>query len=44
MRDLLLAELGSLRYEPIEKRIRAVAGDATVVDTIRARLVYEAKA
>lgn len=43
LRDLLMAELGSLRYEPIEKRIRATAGDATVVDTTRALLVWEPK-
>jgi uncharacterized protein (DUF427 family) len=38
-----MAELGSLRYEPTEKRIRAKAGDATVVDTTRALLVWEPK-
>jgi len=43
VRDLLMAELGSLRYEPIEKRIRAKNGDATVVDTTRALLVWEPK-
>jgi uncharacterized protein (DUF427 family) len=43
VRDVLMGQLGSLRYEPIEKRIRATAGDATVVDTIRARLVWEPK-
>ena len=41
VRDLLNSELGELRYEPTEKRIRAVIGDDTVVDSIRARLVWE---
>jgi len=26
LRDVLMAELGSLRYEPTEKRIRAMLG------------------
>ena len=43
LRDLLMAELGSLRYEPIEKRIRATAGETTLVDTTRALLVWEPK-
>jgi uncharacterized protein (DUF427 family) len=43
LRDVLMAELGSLRYEPIEKRIRAMSGEATVVDTTRALLVWEPK-
>jgi uncharacterized protein (DUF427 family) len=43
LRDVLMAELGSLRYEPIDKRIRATAGDATVVDSTRALLVWEPK-
>ena len=43
VRDLLMAELGSLRYEPIEKRIRATAGETTLVDTTRALLVWEPK-
>jgi uncharacterized protein (DUF427 family) len=41
MRDLLIEALGSLRHEPIEKRVRAWAGDATVVDSTRALLVWE---
>jgi uncharacterized protein (DUF427 family) len=43
VRDVLMGQLGSLRYEPIEKRIRATAGDATVLDTTRAVLVWEPK-
>jgi uncharacterized protein (DUF427 family) len=43
MRDLLMGQLGALRHEPIDKRIRATAGDATVVDTTRALLVWEPK-
>jgi uncharacterized protein (DUF427 family) len=41
VRDLLMSELGRLRYEPIDKRIRAVAGGETVVDSTRTRLVWE---
>src|SRR5512132_2402557 len=43
MRDLMMSRLGELRYEPIDKRIRALIGDDTVVDSIRARLVWEPK-
>jgi uncharacterized protein (DUF427 family) len=43
VRDLLLSEFESLRYEPIQKRIRALVGDRTVVDTTRAMLVWEPK-
>jgi len=41
VRDLLMRELGALRHEPIDKRIRARLGGATVVDTTRALLVWE---
>jgi uncharacterized protein (DUF427 family) len=41
LRDILMEELGSLRYEPIEKRIRGTLGDETVIDTTRAMLVWE---
>jgi uncharacterized protein (DUF427 family) len=41
VRDLLMGELGRLRYEPIDKRIRGVAGGETVVDSTRTRLVWE---
>jgi uncharacterized protein (DUF427 family) len=43
VRDLFMQELGALRHEPIEKRIRATLGDETVVDTRRALLVWEPK-
>ena len=32
---------GELRYEPIEKRVRASAGADTLVDTTRAVLLWE---
>ena len=41
MRDFLSDGLDQLRKEPIAKRIRAVQGDDTVVDTTRAELVWE---
>ena len=41
MRDLLTGGFGQLRHEPTAKRIRAVLGGATVVDTIGALLVWE---
>jgi uncharacterized protein (DUF427 family) len=41
VRDLLMGELPALRHEPIDKRIRATLGGATVVDTSRALLVWE---
>jgi uncharacterized protein (DUF427 family) len=41
MRGLLTGGLGELRHEPTAKRIRAVLGDATVVDSTRAVLVWE---
>jgi uncharacterized protein (DUF427 family) len=41
MRDLLTGGLGQLRHEPTGKRIRAVLGRGTVVDTTRALLVWE---
>jgi uncharacterized protein (DUF427 family) len=40
VRDMLM-ELGELRYEPIAKRIRASFGEATIVDSRRAMLVWE---
>ena len=36
-----MRELESLRHEPTDKRIRATLGDATVVDSRRAVLVWE---
>ena len=41
VRDLLMKELGELRYEPIAKRIRGVLGGDAVVDSTRAMLVWE---
>jgi phage baseplate assembly protein W len=41
MRALLGSGLDDLRYEPIGKRIRAVLGDETVVDSTQAMLVWE---
>lgn len=41
MRAFLASGLGELRYEPIGKRIRAVLGDRTAVDSSRAALVWE---
>jgi uncharacterized protein (DUF427 family) len=41
LRDVLMGRLDELRYEPIEKRIRAQIGDATVIDSSRAMLVWE---
>ena len=43
VRDLLMRELDTLRYEPIDKRIRATLGEGTVIDTTRAMLVWEPK-
>src|SRR3954454_18658131 len=43
LRDVLLGELGALRHEPTEKRIRATLGDRTVIDSTRALLVWEPK-
>ena len=41
LRDALMRELGALRHEPIEKRIRGVLGDRTTIDSMRAMLVWE---
>src|SRR5207247_1626810 len=41
LRDALMREMGTLRYEPTEKRIRGILGDATVIDSTRAMLVWE---
>jgi uncharacterized protein (DUF427 family) len=43
VRDLLMRELDTLRYEPIDKRIRATLAEATVIDSTRAMLVWEPK-
>ncbi|PXY30479.1 hypothetical protein BAY59_13540 [Prauserella coralliicola] len=36
-------QLGELRFEPTQKRVRAIAGDETVADSRRAVLVWEPK-
>jgi uncharacterized protein (DUF427 family) len=41
MRDLLAQARSQLRYEPVEKRVRANLGDETVLDSTRAILVWE---
>ena len=38
-----MRELDTLRYEPIDKRIRATLGEGTVIDSTRAMLVWEPK-
>ena len=43
LRDALMRELATLRYEPIDKRIRGVLGGETVIDSTRALLVWEPK-
>jgi uncharacterized protein (DUF427 family) len=39
--DILMGQLGALRHEPTDKRIRATLGDRTAVDSTRALLVWE---
>lgn len=39
--ESLMSQLGELRHEPTAKRIRAVLGAATVIDSTRAALVWE---
>lgn len=41
MRDLLADARASLRYEPVERRVRALGAGAAVVDSTRAILVWE---
>ena len=41
VRDLMASGFGELRHEPTAKRIQAVLGGATVVDSTRAVLVWE---
>ena len=43
LRDVVMAQLDTLRHEPTDKRIRATIGDRTVVDSTRALLVWEPK-
>jgi uncharacterized protein (DUF427 family) len=41
MVEALLRDLGELRHEPTQKRVRALVGDTLAVDSTRALLVYE---
>jgi uncharacterized protein (DUF427 family) len=41
MIEAFARDLGELRHEPIQKRVRALAGERPVVDTTRALLVWE---
>lgn len=41
MRDLLGGALGSLRYEPTDKRLRVYQSDQLVADTLDGRLVWQ---
>ena len=41
MRDAMFQGLDELRYEPVEKRVRALRGDEEVVDSSRPLLVWE---
>jgi len=41
LRDLMMGELGSLRYEPTQKRISATLGGERVIDSTRALLLWE---
>jgi uncharacterized protein (DUF427 family) len=41
MLDAMRRRMADLRYEPIERRVRATLGDATVVDSVDAALVWE---
>lgn len=43
VREALMRELQELRYEPIDKRIRATLGEHEVIDSTRAILVWEPK-
>lgn len=43
LRDALMRQLGALRHEPTDKRIRATLDGRTVVDSTRALLVWEPK-
>jgi uncharacterized protein (DUF427 family) len=43
VREVLMQELGELRYEPTDKRIRATLAGREVIDSRRAMLVWEPK-
>ncbi len=41
MSDTLMGSLAELRYEPVDKRIRAVLHGQTIIDTVRPIVVWE---
>src|SRR3954451_19440385 len=41
MQDVLARSRGELRHEPIERRVRAMLGEETILDSSRAILVWE---
>ncbi len=41
VRDLLSAAMGSLRYEPVEKRLRVYLDDQLIADTVGGLLIWE---
>lgn len=41
LRKVFFSQLGEVRFEPSAKRIRAMVGDETVIDTTRAALLWE---
>jgi uncharacterized protein (DUF427 family) len=41
IQDVLAGARGELRHEPLERRVRALAGPETVIDSTRAILVWE---
>ena len=43
VRELLIGELDSLRFEPTDERIRGLLGERTVIDSTSAMLVWEPK-
>jgi hypothetical protein len=43
MSKLIMSALPELRYQPTQKRIRAISGGHTFVDSRRAQLVWEPK-
>jgi uncharacterized protein (DUF427 family) len=43
LRDMFISQLANLRYEPIDKRIRAMVDGQTSIDSTRALLVWEPK-
>lgn len=41
MLDIVMQQRGELRYEPLDRRVRATLGGVVVVDSLRAVLVWE---